>query len=354
MSRFPSLRPRRMPGLAAGGSGVFAVAFALALALLCAALAPRPVWAADLVVYSGRGERFTEPVIQAFRKKTGIATQALVADTTALLTRLEEEGDRTEADVFLTNYAGMLDLARQKGLLQPYRSAHVSNVPKEFHGPDDMWIAGSARARVIVYNKALVDPKKVRSMADIARPEWDGKLGITISSNASFIGGVAAMIKQDGEDKVRRFLAGIKRNAGDRVYPSHTPVISAVARGEIALGLVNHYYFYRALAAEPNAPIGIIFPDQDTTGAVTTITGLGITRHARHAAAARQFVDFVLSDEGQKIFAEVNFEFPVNPHVERDPALPKPGTVKFAPVSQALQTEAIDRAVELIRAEGMQ
>ena len=330
------------------------IAAALCAAALAFGGAAGSLPAQDLVVYSGRGERFTEPVLQAFRAKTGIATQALVGEATALLTRIEEEGPRTQADVFLSNYSGLLELARTKGLLQPYRSPMAANIPPEFHGIDDTWIAGSARVRAIVYNTKLADPARLKHMMDLADPRWQGKLGITVSSNASFIGGLAAMIHQEGAAQARRFLEGIRRNAGNHVYPSHTPVISAVARGEVAVGLVNQYYFYRAIAQNPELPLGIVYPDQDTHGSVVATTGLAILKYAKHPEAARKFIDFVLSDEGQKIFAEVNYEFPVNPRVERHPLLPKPGELRFSPVSQALQTGAIDQAVALIQEAGLQ
>lgn len=310
--------------------------------------------AQDLVVYSGRGERFTQPILAAFEAETGLHAEALVGNSNQLLTRIEEEGERTQADVFLTNYAGLLDIARRRGLLQPYRSPWAERVPEAFRGPGDLWIAASARARVIVCNTELTDCGAVKSLHDLANPRWEGKLGITVSSNSSFIGGLAAMIRQAGVERVREFLEGIKRNAGNSVYPKHTPLVSAVARGEVTLGLVNQYYYYRAMAKNPRLPLAIVYPDQDGPGATVTISGLGILRHAQRPEAARRFVDFVLSDAGQKLFAEVNYEFPVTPEVARHPSLPAPGEVKLSPVSQAMQVEAIDQAVALIREVGLQ
>ncbi|MCH8882158.1 MAG: extracellular solute-binding protein [SAR324 cluster bacterium] len=333
---------------------VWAAAGAAWLGLLAGVALPWPAAADELVIYSGRGERFTRPIVEAFEAATGIATQTLVGDSNQLLTRIEEEGERTQADVFLTNYAGLLDIARRRGLLQPYRSPAGERVPPEFHGPDDTWIAASARARVIVYNTDRVDPARLSSMLDLADPEWEGQLGITVSSNASFIGGLAAMIKQEGTERVRGFLEGIKPNAGKSVYPTHTPLVSAVARGEGAIGLINQYYYYRALAKNPALPLAIVYPDQETHGATVTVSGLAILRHAHNVPSARRFVDFVLSDAGQKLFAEVNYEFPVSPTVPAHPLLPQPGTVKFSPVSQALQVEAIDEAVALIKSVGLQ
>ena len=307
-----------------------------------------------LVIYSGRGEKFTRPVVKAFTGRTGIRVQSLVSNSGQLLARIREEGPRTPADVFMTNYAGVLERARIGGLLQAYDSPMLAHIPERYVGPHRMWFGASARARAIVYNKRMFAAPPISSILDLARPEWGGRLGITVSTNGSFIGGLATMIGQHGEARVRAFLEGIRRNAGNNVFPKHTPIVSAVRRGEIALGLVNHYYYYRAISRRPDAPLGIIFPDQDGAGAPTTISGLAILKHAKHLAAARKFVDFVLSREGQKLFAEVNFEIPVSREVAAHPLLPPRESIRLAPVHQGLKLDSIDRAVELIKSVGMQ
>ncbi len=311
-------------------------------------------WAQELVVYSGRGEKFTQPVLKAFQAETGIKVRSLVSGSGQLLARIREEGPRTPADIFMSNYAGTLERARTLGLLQSYRSPELASIPKAYVGTDAQWFGASATARAIAYNKKIVNPAKVGSLLDLARPEWKGRLGITVSTNGSFIGGLATMLQQHGKTKVRNFLAGIKANAGNNVFPKHTPIVSAVARGEIALGLVNHYYFYRAIAKNPAAEIGIIFPDAGGVGAPTTISGVALRREAEHSEDVRKYVDFVLSPRGQRIFAEVNYEFPVRPGVPYHRLLPAPDTIRLAPVSQALKAEKIDEAVELIKAVGMQ
>ncbi len=314
----------------------------------------RPAGAESLVIYSGRGEKFTRPVAQAFSKASGVKVQTLVANAGQLLARIQVEGARTPADVFMSNYAGTLDRARRLGLLQPYASPMLKHIPERYVGPQRMWFGASARARAIVYNTDLFAKPPVRSILELAEPRWRGKLGITVSTNGSFVGGLAAMIAQHGEARVRAFLAGIKANAGHNVFPKHTPIVSAVARGEIALGLVNHYYYYRAVSKNGKAPLGIVFPDQDGAGAPTTISGLAILKHAKHVGAARKFVDFVLSPKGQRLFAEVNFEIPVSREVATHPLLPPRGKLRLAPVHQGLKAEHIDLAVELIRSVGLQ
>lgn len=307
----------------------------------------------ELVIYSGRGERFTRPIAKAFAAKTGIRVRTLVGSGGQLLARIREEGRRTRADIFMTNYAGVLEKGRREGLFQSYDSPMLAHVPARYVGPGNQWFGASVRARVIVYNTKLVDPARLGSILDLAQPEWKGRLGITVSTNGSFVGGLATMLAQHGQAKTRKFLVGIKANAGENVFPKHTPIVSAVARGEIAVGLVNHYYFYRAITKNGALPIGILYPDGDGAGVPTTISGLAILTHAKRVAAARRFVDFVLSEQGQKLFAEVNFEFPVSDAVARHPLLPGPGQVRLAPVEQALKVERIDQAVLLIKTVGL-
>ncbi|MCZ6841523.1 MAG: extracellular solute-binding protein [SAR324 cluster bacterium] len=339
-------------GLSWGGSRLLA---GVAVCALLTGMGPLSGWSAEqLVVYSGRGEKFTKPVVKAFSAATGVEVQTLVSNAGQLLARIQVEGERTPADVFMSNYAGTLDRARRLGLLQPYASPMLKHIPERYVGPQRTWFGASARARAIVYNTDIFSKQPVRSMLELAEPRWRGKLGITVSTNGSFVGGLATMIGQHGEKRVRAFLEGIKANAGDNVFPKHTPIVSAVARGEIALGLVNHYYYYRAIAKNGRAPLGIIFPDQDGAGAPTTISGLAILKHAKHLDAARKFVDFVLSPRGQRLFAEVNYEIPVSRDVMAHRLLPPRDSIRLAPVGQGLKVESIDLAIELIRTVGMQ
>ena len=306
-----------------------------------------------LTIYSSRGEKFTKPIVEAFQAKTGIATEFQFATEAELLLRLSKEGERTMADIFMTTYAGTLEEAREKGLLQSYESPNLKGIPAQYQSKDKSWVAASARARVAVYNKNHVKPDEIRSLLDLADEKWNGRLGITVSTNNSFVGGLATFVSLLGEEKAREFLLGLKRNAGENIFPKHTPIVNAVANGDIHIGLVNNYYFYRKIAAEPDAPVGILYLDQDDFGSPVTVTGVAILKHARHKEKARAFVDFVLSEEGQEIYAKVNFEFPVREGTARHELLPKPGAVKFAKSEKSADVANMERAKSLIKETGM-
>ena len=124
-----------------------------------------------LTVYSGRGEKFTKPVIEAFTKQTGIEVRLQTGASGALLAKLQVEGERSPADVFITNYVGVLEEARRHGLLAPVTVPAVGGIAPEFRAEDDTWVAFSARLRVIVYNTEVIQPGAVTSLMDLADPE---------------------------------------------------------------------------------------------------------------------------------------------------------------------------------------
>ena len=141
-----------------------------------------------LTVYSGRGEKFTKPVIEAFTNQTGIEVRLQTGTSGALLAKLQVEGERTPADVFITNSVGVLE-ARRHCLLAPVTVPALTRIAPEFRAADDSWVAFSARLRVIGYNTDIIQPGIVTSVMDLADPRWQGRVGTVTSGNQSFIWG---------------------------------------------------------------------------------------------------------------------------------------------------------------------
>jgi iron(III) transport system substrate-binding protein len=122
--------------------------------------------AADrLVVYSGRAERLIKPVLDAFQTKSGIHIDLLSSGSTELVNRLQAEGARTSADVFITNEVGALERARELKLLAPIEAALINGkIPSEFKASDNSWIGLSGRIWLVVYNTSLVKPADIQSI----------------------------------------------------------------------------------------------------------------------------------------------------------------------------------------------
>ncbi|MBI4400768.1 MAG: extracellular solute-binding protein [Nitrospirae bacterium] len=285
-----------------------------------------PLEAAErLVVYSGRAERLIKPVLDAFQAKTGVQVDLLSSGTTELVNRLQAEGDRTPADLFLTNDAGSLERARELGLLLPLKMEEVERtIPAPFRALDNSWVGLSERFWIAVYNTALVKPTDVKSILDLGDPRWKGKIAIPNAGSEYLQAGVSVIKAIYGDDRTERLLHGLKVNAGAQVYGKSSQIVEAVAKGQVAMGLVNHYYIYRHLATQPGAPIAALMLDQHDggMGAIVNVAGAGIIKSSRHLDTAKRLVEFLISQEGQKLFADLNKEYPLHPHVTADPTLP--------------------------------
>lgn len=315
------------------------------------------VLAADkLVVYSGRAERLIKPVLDEFQAKTGIQVELLSSGTTDLVNRLQAEGERTPADVFITNDAGSLEHARELQLLRPLHMREVDRaIPSQFRAPDNSWIGLSGRFWIVAYNTQLVKPDQVRSLLDLADPRWKGKIAIPNAGSEYLQAGVSVIKATHGDERTKQFLAGLKTNAGTQVYQKSSQIVDAVAKGQVAVGIVNHYYVYRHLVAQPNAPIAVLMPDQQegAMGAIMNVAGIGITRHTHRLDTAKLLVEFLVAQAGQRLFADLNKEYPLHPDVHADPALIDRHSFRAALVPLARLAELREPTMTLIEQVGL-
>ena len=186
------------------------VAILYLTSLILAVLTPStPLLAGEkLTIYSGRAERLIKPVLDEFTSKTGIQVDLLSSGTTELVNRLKAEGDRTAADLFLTNDAGSLEQARTAGVLRPLNMREVDRaVPPQFRAPDNAWIGLSGRFWIIVYNKTLVKPEELKSLLDLADPKWKDKIAIPNSGSEYLQAGVSVIRATHGDDQDQAILA---------------------------------------------------------------------------------------------------------------------------------------------------
>lgn len=335
-------------------TGVFLLA-----GLLCGLVLwhEEPAPAADrIVVYSGRAERLIKPVLDAFQAKSGIQVELLSSGTTELVSRLQAEGERTPADLFITNDAGSLERARELGLLRPLNMREIERaIPSQFRASDNSWVGLSGRFWVVVYHTAQVKPGEIASLFDLAAPRWKDKIAIPNSGSEYLQAGVSVMKATVGDERTKQFLQGLKTNAGTQVYQKSSQIVEAVAKGQVAVGIVNHYYVYRHLATQPGAPIAALMPDQQEggMGAIMNVAGVGVIRHTHHLDSAKLLMEFLVAQAGQKMFADLNKEYPLHPEVKADPALIERKTFRAALVPLARLAELREPAMTLIEQVGL-
>ena len=318
-------------------SSRFAIVAALTLlgALCSAALAVSAAGrgarleATTLTIYSGREEKLVKPLFERFERDTGIDVEVRYGDSAALAATILEEGKNSPADVYFSQDAGALGAVAAKGLLKVLPAATLNKVSKRFQAPGKRWVGTSGRARVVAYNTdTLTAAALPKTIFGFTHPRWKGKIGLP-PTNASFQAFVTAMRVVHGEDRTRDWLVAIKANDA-RFYAKNSEILQALARREVEVGFVNHYYLYQLKAEQPTAPVANHFLTKGDPGALVNAAGVGIVASTKQSAAAQRFVDFLLSHWAQRFIARGPgaAEYPLVRGVRPRPGLPALGSVQ--------------------------
>jgi iron(III) transport system substrate-binding protein len=272
-----------------------------------------------LTVYSGRHYGI-ETAFEEWSDETGIKVEFLTGNDAELRERIAAEGEDTEADVYLTVDAGNLWAAAEDGIFQPLESKVLDDaIPSELRDSENRWFGLAVRNRTIVYNTDLVDAEDVpTTYEELADPEYDGRLCLRNASNDYQQSLVASMIAADGEDATIDVLEGWAANAD--IFANDVELLDAMAAGACEIGVVNHYYLARMLEEDPNAPIGLVWAEQDGRGVHTNISGGGVTKYADDVDLAQQFLEW-LATEGQDTLVADNHEYPANPAIAAEPLI---------------------------------
>jgi iron(III) transport system substrate-binding protein len=269
----------------------------------------------DLVIYSGRKEELIRPVIQAAEKELGLKITLFTGGAGELARRIDLERASPRADVFIGTTAGFAELMRERGLLDTFTAPALRDIPAEFRSPDGTWIPITARARVLVYNTHLLSPRDApASYFDLTDPGWKGRVTVASMGERTTVGWLAAILGVKGEEFTRRYVAGLKAN-GLKVLKNNTEVRKAVAGGEYAVGITNHYYYLLQLQADARSPLAVVFPDQapGQMGTPAFAITAAVIKGARNTEAARSFLEFLLAPAGNRLLVEGEFEMPLRP-----------------------------------------
>ena len=280
-----------------------------------------------LNLYSARHYQTDEALYANFTKQTGIKINRIEAGENELLERIKNEGANSPADVFLTVDAARLAKADELNLFAPVNSPMLeSRIPAHLRTKD--WFAFSTRARVLVYNKSAVNAADVQDYQDLANPKLKGKVCVRSGSHPYNLSLGAALLEHAGEQRTEEWAKGVVANFARAPKGGDTDQIKAVAAGECGVALVNSYYLARLLRSDkPDEKklmeaVGIVWPNQKSTGTHVNISGGGMLKNAPNKDSAIKFLEYLASDQAQVYFADGNNEWPVVTSVKTsNPAL---------------------------------
>ncbi len=289
-----------------------------------AALAGSPANAAEesVNVYSYRQPTLIEPLLASFSKNTGIKVNLIFAEK-GLVERMVQEDRNSPADVLLTADVGRLVEATSRGLASPLDEASINdNVPANLRDPHGNWFGLTMRARVAYVAKERVSDTSL-SYEDLALPKWKGKVCLRSGQHPYNLGLIAAMIAHKGDAKTKEWLQGVKSNLIGKPNGNDRSQAKSVHAGECDVAIANTYYMGKMLtnSDEPEQQqwaqsVRIVFPSSPGMGTHVNISGMLLAKHAPNRANAMKLMSFLASPEAQRMYAEGNFEYPVNSSVQ--------------------------------------
>lgn len=297
--------------------------------------APAPPSELDdpITIYSGRNEDLIGPLVEMFEEQTGIEADVRYGSSPDLALLIETEGDATPADVFISQSPGAMGYLATQDRLQLLPASLLGAVDESYQAGDGTWVGFSGRQRVLVYNPNLVDPADLPgSVLDLTDPAYDGRVAVA-PANSSFQDFITAMRVQSGDDATLAWLEGMAANDSPN-YPKNSAIVDAVLRGEVDMGLVNHYYLLRFLAEDPDGPgINHNFAPDDI-GSLLIVTTGAVLGTSDQPSAAQAFIEFMLTRQAQEFYASETREYPLAAGVE------PPG--ELAPLDVAGVMDTID------------
>ncbi|WP_371919780.1 extracellular solute-binding protein [Pseudomonas sp. MYb185] len=272
--------------------------------------------AKELVVYSSRQDHLIKPVFDMYTEKTGVQINFITDNEAPLMARLRAEGANTPADMFMTVDAGNLWQAEEQDLFREVKSETIEqNIPAHLRSSNGKWTGLSLRARTIAYSTERVNPEELSTYEALADDSWKGRVCLRTAKKVYNQSLVATMLESVGEEKTTEVIKGWLANLATPVFSDDTALLKAIDAGQCDVGIVNSYYFGRLHKAEPNIKVKLFWPNQEDRGVHVNISGAGVTKHAKQPEEATKLLEWMTTEEAQRVFADVNMEFPANSSV---------------------------------------
>lgn len=276
----------------------------------------------EITVYNAQHESLTKEWVDAFTAETGVKVTLRQGDDTEMSNQIVQEGAASRADVFLTENSPAMAQVENAGLFADVDKATVDQVPADFRPSTNKWTGIAARSTVLVYDKAKVGADKLpKSMLDLAKPEWKGKWAAS-PSGADFQAIVSALLELKGEAATEEWLKGMKENY--KAYKGNSTAMKAVNAGEVDAALIYHYYYYgdQAKTGENSKNVTPYYFKNQDPGAFVSVSGGGVLKSSKNAAAAQAFLKFITGKKGQEVLQKgTSFEYAVGSDVPSNPAL---------------------------------
>ncbi len=304
-----------------------------------------------ITLYSGRIPAAIGPAVDSYEAEANRDVKVRFAETADLAATLVEEGDASPADVFFAQEPGAIAAVAEAGLLAKLPQDILDRVPARYRDPEGRWVGITGRARVIAYNRNVVKQSELPpSPFGLTDPKWKDRVGWSPASS-SMQEYVTALRARYGDDRTKQWLEEMVDN-GAVAFPDNVTIRDAIAKGEIDVGLINHYYVAQANSEEgPDYPVAVDFPPGGL-GSLMLLTSVGVLESSDRKPEAFAFVRSLLSPKTQQFFTSSSKEYPLAKGAKPDPSLNVP--IAKIPVSNSnlVDLKELQGTIELMKESG--
>lgn len=318
------------------------------IATLLSLILAAPLSFAELVLYTDRSPDAIAPIVAEFEKRTGESVVIVSMGYKEIRERLELEGANSPADLVFTKDLVYLSELERMGVFQPMSSPEVVNAVEPYmQSPEKNWTAITFRARTVVYSPVTVMPGEITSYADLAQPQWQGRLCVRVSSSSYNVGLLGFFIETMGYDNAKDMLAGWMNNLAQEPFPNDTSILEAIANGLCDVGVVNSYYLGLKKRDNLAFPVDILFANQDQGGVHTNGTGMGVLKTSDTPELAEQFVALMLEEGSQLHLSGGHMDYPARKGLMPNTLVAEWGEFLKAPVNWSVIGDRANEALQL-------
>ncbi len=311
-------------------------------------------------IYSYRQEFLIRPFLDEFTKETGIPVKVVFAQK-GVLERLKAEAENTPADLILTVDIARLSALVAAGLTRPVQSAVLQeNIPAHFRHPQGHWFGLTSRARVLYVSKDRVKEGEITRYEDLADPKWQQRICMRSSRHPYNRAWMASMIAAHGEEKATAWATGLMNNMVRKPQGNDRGQVKAIKEGLCDIGVGNQYYYGKMKFNDKHpeqkewaAAVRLVYPNQADRGVHVNISGVAMTKHAKHPVKALKLMEFLSSERAQQMYASTNYEYPVKAGVKPDREVASWGKFKADKVDLQVIADLSPKATMIFQTIGM-
>ena len=333
----------------------------LIVIVLLSSCMPNTIKSKEINIYSHRHYDSDKMQYKKFEEKTGIKVNVTKAGADELIQRLKNEGDNSQADLFITVDVGKLWQASDMGLFQKFNDQKVfNNIDPQFLDKNGYWVPVTYRSRVVVYSNQRVKKEDLSTYEDLANEKWRGRLLVRSSSNAYNQALMSSLVANLGPEAVTSWSEAVVKNFARDPKGSDRDQVKAIAAGQGDIAIVNSYYIGLLLASEKEEEINagkavsVFFPNQGDgeRGSHINVSGIALAKNAPNKENAIELIKYLTSVEGQETYVNNSYEYSVNPNVKPDEIVQAWGEFKKDPVDLNMLGVKRDEAIRIFDKTG--